>query len=234
MNLTPEVTAYVLNAVKTARLVDIDSVIIEPDTVRGMDDSNSVVLFQDEDVLDMPFGSIGMTRLDSLVSRYDIASSHDKFSVEANVRDGEDFAGNIVMKSKGIKVDYRCGNPTKIRAPRQINDTMLFGVQLNEEAVNLLQKGATAMKADQVTIISNDDGVSFEMADVNNDVFKHTFADNVEILDDEENTKFAHRYPIKILQSLFKHNSEGSFSIGAKGMLSFPINGLTVYVLPQV
>ena len=218
---------------KTAKLVDIESVIIETDLVRAINDDNTVVLFQDENVISLPFGSIGMTRLDSFTSRYDIASSHDNFTVEATIRDKENFVSSIMMKSKGIKVDYRCGDPSKMRAPRQINDEMLFEVQLNSDAVTLLQKGFASMKSEEVTIISNDDGVSFEMADINNDVLKHTFATSATPLTNESNTKFAHRYPTKILIALFKQNTDGTFCIGKKGMLSYTINGLTLYVLPQ-
>lgn len=233
MKLEPEVVAYILNVVKTARLVGIDNIIIEPNLVRALDDANTVVLFQDKNVPEMPFGSIGLTRTDAFMARYDIAKTQDKFSIEANVGDDEDFTRSLVMKGKGIKIDYRCGDPAKIKAPRQVNDTMKFRVPLNAEAVLLLQKGQAAMGSENVTIISND-GVSFELVDVNNDVFKHTFAVEAEPLTDDTNAKFAHRYPVKTLLALFKHNPDGHFSVGAKGILSFPINGLTVFVLPRV
>lgn len=233
MKLDPNTVAYILNVVKTARLVDIDNVIIEPDKVRGMDSNNTVVLFQDEDVPDMPFGSIGLTRLDVLMARYEIASSQSGFTIDAVVNDDEDWTRSIVMKSKGTKVDYRCGQPNQIKAPRQITDKMLNTVSLNSEAVVLLQKGMAAMSAEQVSIISNE-GVSFELVDVGSDVFKHTFADDAEPIGDNTDTTFVHRYPAKTLLALFKQNPDGKFSIGAKGMLSFAVNGLTVYVLPQV
>lgn len=232
MKLTPEDVAYILNVVKTARLVGIDNIIIEPDLVRAMNDSNSVVLYQNKDVPEMPFSSIGLTRVDVLMARYEIASTRDKFSIEATVNDNDDYARALVMKGKGVKIDYRCGNPKKLRAPRQINDTMKCKVPLNEEAVNLLQKGQGAMGCENVSIISND-GVSFELVDVNNDIFKHTFAVEATPLTDDDDVTFAHRYPVKILLALFKHNPEGEFSIGKKGILSFSINGLTVYVIPQ-
>lgn len=121
MKLDPETVAYTLNVVKTARLVGIDNIIIEPNLVRAMDDSNSVVLFQDEDVPDMPFGSIGLTRIDTFMARYDIAKTQEKFSIEAAVQEGEDFARSLVMKGKGIKIDYRCGNQP--RSKRHVKST---------------------------------------------------------------------------------------------------------------
>jgi hypothetical protein len=233
MKLDQETISYLLNVVKTARLVGIDNIIIEPNLVRAMDDANTVVLFQNKDVMEMPFGSIGLTRTDAFMARYEVARSQDKFTMEAVVHDDTEYARSLVMKGKGVKIDYRCGDPSKIKAPRQVNDTLMFSVGLTGEAVAILQKGQAAMGVDTVSVVSND-GVSFELTDVNGDTFKYTFADDAEPLSDDTNTKFVHRYPVKTLLALFKNNPEGKFSIGAKGILSFPINGVTVFVLPQV
>lgn len=234
MKLAPESIAYILNVVKTAKMVGIDSVIIEDGLVRGMDDDNSVVLFQNENVHELECGSVGLTRLDVLTARYDIAQSQEGFSVEATVAKDEDWARSLSLKAKGVNVDYRCANPTQIKAPKQVNDTMTYSVQLNSDAVILLQKGLAAMSSDTVSIISGDEGVAFKLTDVNNDVFKHTFSDGAVNIDGGDKTDFAHRYHLKTLLALFKHNPDGTFSIGAKGILSFPINGLTVFVLPRV
>jgi hypothetical protein len=230
MKLDKNSITYIQNVVETAKLVGIDSVIIEPNLVRGYE--NQVVIYQNENVPDMPFGSIGMNRLDVFTARYDIAKTQDQFTIEADIDEGSAFARSITMKAKGMKVDYRCANPTAIKAPRQINDTMKYRVSLNAEAVVYLQKAQAAMKAEHVTIVS-DDGVSFELSDVNNDTFKYKFADKVQVLTDG-NGKFAHRYPIKVILSLFKQNATGHFDIGAKGMAAFSINDLKVFVLPQV
>lgn len=240
MKLKPESLAYVLNVVRTAKLVGIDNIIIEPDTVRAMDDARTVVIFQNEGVPDMEFNSIGINRIDVLMARYEIANSTQGFSAEVDTKnEGEDeFATSLILKGKGTKIDYRCADPSKISAPRTINDVIRYSVNLTAEAVTLLQKGVAAMTAENVSIISND-GVSFELVDVNNDIFKHTFADDAQLVPDEDGevvstTKFAHRYPVKTLLALFRSNPEGTFSVGQKGILSFPVNGLTVYVLPQV
>lgn len=239
MKLAPESLAYILNVIKTAKLVGIDSVIVEPDTVRAIDENKTVVLFQSEDVPTLEFNSIGITRLDNLLARYDIASSTPNFSVEFDTKDNGDdkFASTLILKGKGTKIEYRCGDPSKISAPKQVNDVIRYRVPLNAEAVTLLQKGAAAMAADNVSIISND-GVSFELVDVGNDVFKHTFATDAQLVPDADgevasSTKFAHRYPVKTILALFRSNPNGTFSVGQKGILSFEVNGLTVFVLPQ-
>lgn len=234
MNIDTETMSFLVNVVKTAQLVDIDNAIVEPGRVRGMDDNHTVVLFHEQDIPDMPFGSIGLNRLGVFLSRYEIARTQDSFKVEAKLSDDEQFARSLTLKGKGTKIDYRCANPTTIKAPRQINDTMKVGVQVNGEAVRLLQKGQAAMSnPETVTLLCDDDKVSFELVDVNNDVFKHTFAQEIELLDGDD-SNFAHRYPLKILLSLAKQHPDGHFEIGHKGMLKFPVSDLTVYILPQV
>jgi hypothetical protein len=182
----------------------------------------------------MPFGSIGLTRTDVFLARYDIAKTQDNFVIEALVDEDKSYTRALTMKGKGIKIDYRCGDPTKIKAPRQVNDTLVNQVALNAEGVLLLQKGLSAMGSEQVAIVCDNDGVSFELTDVNNDVFKHTFASEAVAISENERKTFAHKYPAKILLALFKHDPTGSFKVGTKGILSFPVNGLTVFVLPQV
>lgn len=236
MKLDTDTISYILNVVKTARLVGIDSIIIEPNLVRAVDESSSVVLYHNQNVPAMPFGSIGLSRVDGLMARYNIAFTQDKFTIEATTGngDGDPWARALVMKAKGIKIDYRCANPAKIKAPRQINDTVKIRAHFTPESVVLMQKGQSAMNAENVSLISNSDGVSFELCDVNNDVFKHTFADSAKALQDGGDTKFAHRYPVKIILPLFREYGEGYFEIGQKGILRFPLNNLTVFVLPRV
>jgi len=185
----------------------------------------------------MPFGSVGLNRIDVLMARYGIAVTQDKFTMDATVVDdtaANPWARALTMKATGTKIEYRTANPATVKAPRQINDVMKVRVNFPPEAVVLLQKGQAAMGADHVTIVSTDEGVSFQLFDVNNDTFKHTFADTAEALEDGGDTKFANRYPVKTLLSLFKETKNGYFEVGKKGMLQCPLNGLAVFVLPKI
>lgn len=233
MKINPEQIAFIESVVKTGLSVNIDNVIIEPDMVRAIDDGRTVVLFHNTDVPPMPFGSVGLNRISVFKSRLDIAKTQNNFTVDVKINEDEGCATSIHMRGDSLKIDYRCANPAVIQAPRSINDTLIYRIQLNAEAVSLLQKGQAAMGSETVTI-KNDDGVKFELLDVNSDVFSYTFAPDVEIDDVEIDREFTHRYPIKTLLALFKQNPDGMFEIGEKGILRIDINGLDVYVLPKV
>lgn len=233
MKLDAITISYLQTVVKTAKLVNIDSVIIEPNIVRAIADDNSVVILQNKDVPDMPFGSIGMNRLDTFNSRYELLRTQEKFGVEVDIDEDAKCVRAIIMKAKGTKIDYRCAKPQTIKAPRQINDTLKHRVKMNGDTVVLLNKAVAAMSGpEHVTLISNE-GVSLELSDINNDTFKHTFMENADKLTPDANGKFAHRYFVKTLLPLLKQDSEGHFDVGAKGILAFYVNNLTVYVLPQ-
>jgi hypothetical protein len=235
MKIDNETTTFIKNIVKTAQMVDIDNIIIESDLVRAIDDNQTVVLLQSENIPEIPFGAIGLNRTNILLSRLSLVEGSDGFSIDAEL-DGDNVS-KLSLKSNNAKVEYRCANPTTIRAPRKVADTLKYRVKLNAEAVNLLQKAASAMPQnadiDVVTIISDGKSVAFELSDATNDAFSHTFS-TVTCLEDEDGGRFAHRYPLKNIISLFKNCPDGFFDVGQKGIMKIAINGVDLYVLPQV
>lgn len=227
--------AYIQTVIRTASLVKIDNIIIEPGKVRAVDSDRTVVLFHDKDVPPMPFGSIGINRIGVFSDRIDIAKSVDNFSIDAVVESatGKDpFARALVMKGKGIKVDYRCANPQTIQAPKAVHDQAIYRVKITPEAITLMQKGQSAMSTDEITFVGTGDGVSFEMSDINSDTLTYHFADNIETTGDNTPT-FTHKYPIKTLHSLFKANNDGYFQVTSKGMMKIVVNNLDIYVLAR-
>ncbi len=236
MNIEEDLIKYIETVVKTGLSINIENIIIEPDAVRAIDEDRTVVLYQNENVPKLPFGSIGLSRTNSFVSRLDLVKSRDGFVVDAESGSGEhgEYAVVVKMKSSDTKITYRCADPDIIQAPKKINDVIIYQVQLNAEAVSMLQRGAAAMEANTVTITGNDEGVSFEFSDVTNDTFCHTFTSEVTRLESDTNTDFTHNYPVKTILALFKQNPDGIFEIGSKGILRIAVNDLNVYVLPQV
>lgn len=238
MKLSSESLSFIQRVVNTADLVKIESIIIEPNVVRAIDDNHTVFILQTQDVPDMEFGSIGLNRTNVFTSRFELGKTMTDFAVEATV-EGKDpalmYARALTMKAKGIKVDYRCANPSLIKAPKQLHDTPAYQVQIDPEVVLMMQKGQAAMSADEITFIGNDTGVFFEMSDINADKMNYSFTNAALRLDDEDDTPvdFVHSYALKTLLPLFKINPTGCFSLTTQGILKIVINGLDVYVMPR-
>lgn len=238
MKVDQQSLAYIQNVVNTADLVKISNIIIEPGKVRAIDADRTVVIFQDKDVPDLPFGSIGLNRIDVFASRYSIARTFDGFEIDATVEDSNPdtpFARALTMKGKKMKVDYRCANPATIQAPKVLNDTIKHRIRMSPEAVLLMQKGASAMSSDEITFVGTSEGVTMEISDINSDKLAFSFADRVDNVDTEDgdSANFIHKYPIKTVTTLFKTNPDGYFYLTSRGMLKIVVNNLDVLVIPR-
>jgi len=227
MKIDNDTLTYIRNVVETGQMVGIDDVIIETGKVRAINDEKSVVLFQDENVPEMQF-NVGLNRINVFLSRLEVARTQENFAVSVLTDDNGEFARSFTMTGKGFKVDYRCANPKTIRAPKAIADELVHEIQLTAQAVYMLQKGQSAMGSDMVSLICNEEGISFEFVDANDDKFTHQFTS------EGSSETFTYKYPIKILLPLFKHDAESTFKIGRKGMLNIVVNNLNIFVLPQV
>lgn len=233
MKLTDDEIKYIENAARTAMMFKVDNIIIDEEGCRGIDDGRTVWMRQGANTLPaLTFDSICIQRVPLFLSRLDIARTQEQFEVDASLHD-DGWIQCLTFKGKGTKIEYRGSNPIKTKIPKNLNDDRAMQVKLNGEVILLMQKGQAAMGAELVNIISNDE-VTFEFMDVNRDVFSYTFPDKAESLTDEDVTKFAHKYPIKLILSMFKQDPDGYFSVGGRiGTLSVKINGIDVYIIPQ-
>lgn len=235
MKVSANIIDFLERVAETARMVGIESILIEKNLIRGMDEGKTVAILQDVKE-NLPFSGIGLTRASLFLSRLEVAKTRDNVTVDMELE--KENVKLFTFKSAGMRMDYRCGNPSTVQAPRQINDTMKYSMTLNGEAVALLQKGANAMGGDLVAIAHDGVGVQFEIIDINGDVFSYTFTKDIKSLDDDgeesEVGTFTFSYPIKLILTLFKQIPDGSINIGKKGMLCMNINGIDIYVLPRI
>lgn len=241
--LSKTVLDYIEKVVGVAKLAGIDTVIIETDRVRGVDDDKTVFILQNDDVPDLPFGAMGMTRISVWSSRYDIAKSTASYSVEANVEDAvtdpktgvvePSYVRSLALKGKGIKIDYRCANPNTIRSPREIADPITHRIKMTADAVNMLTRGQSAMAADEVGFFGSKTGVCLEMKDTSSDALTYEFADTFDLENGHTVVDFHHRYPLMTITALFKQNPDGHFLLTTKGMMFITVNDITVVVFPR-
>lgn len=234
MKLNSETISYLFDTIiPTAKLVGIDNVIIEPNLVRGMDEQQTAVIYQNRNIPKLSFDSIGLNRIDALMARFDIIHSQPKFSIEGTIDTANNFTRSLTLKTDTTEIEYRCANPTTIKAPKQINDTMAYRFVIDTEAINVLSKGQGAMRADNVSLLGNK-GVSFELADSNGEVFKHKFASSFDITKKGVSPTFVYKYPVKTLLAILRNNGEQTIEIGEKGLLCISRDSLHIYLLPQV
>lgn len=250
MKLTTKEIEFIQGVISTAKLVDIESVIIEPGKIRGIDENHTVVMFQDNGVMDMSFGSIGLNRLDTFNSRLVLVKDQPKFEVEA-ITVGEDvnigfdvydsnihkkppmWIRSINMKANKTKIEFRGASPQTIRAPKERSGVARYKIDINPELVNMIQKGQSAMKTKDVTFKGNENGVLMIISDDNGDNLEYKFTDFIHSLDGSNVPSFSYTYPTNLVLSIFKTNPAGFFSLTARGSLIFEVNNIDIFVLAK-
>jgi hypothetical protein len=250
MKLSTATVAYLQDVVKTAKFVGVDSIIIEPGCVRGVDETNSRVICHNQDVPELEFGSISITRLNVFLDRLNIARGIEGFSVDVETF-GDDptlltekdqkgakamFARSATFKAKGMKLDYKASNPLITKVPRSLKDRPKYRLALGHDAVVYLEKGKAAFGTDEFTLILDDSGATIELTDINNDHMSFVFTDKVtrEIPEDTSPISYSQRFPIAKLLPLFKLNPETDLFVSERvGYIQTKINNLTVCILPR-
>ena len=238
ITLTDPLIKYIEKAVNVAKIAGIDNLILETDRIRAMDEDATIFICHNTDVPELPFGAVGMTRIGVFSSRLDIASSMGDVSVIATVDETDPkntFVRALQLKGKGVKVDYRCANPTTLKAPKQVADPKAYSAVMSATAVQMMVKGQSAMAADDVALIGSKDGIQLEIKDNNSDALTYQIDDMVTIEGEgpAKTPDFFHRYPIKTITALFKQNQDGRFYITSKGIAVITVDDLTVYVMPR-
>lgn len=249
MKLNATELEFIQVVIKTAKMLNVAGLIIEPGKVRAMDEDQTVFLFQDQNIPSLSFGSIGLNRLDAFSTRLEIARSQPSFSVEVNTT-GEDntlgydkydpkssdaspmWVRAVTMKSDKVTLEYRCASPMTIKAPKNRAGAKVFSVDITPDLLTMLQKGKCAMKAKEFSLVGNTKGAFIEISDINSDKLSYHFNDTI-ISHTGETPSFSYTYPIDSLLTVFKTNQTGTFSLTARGSLSFPVNGLDVYFMER-
>jgi len=230
MKLEKEIIDLILISVETAKLLGLEELIIDKHGIRGLHpDRQSLLLHKIE--LPLPFNAIGINRLHTLKGRLNIIKGMDNVSLNADISDN--IVRKLYFSTKKLKVEYRCSNPKNIETPKNINENFFREVEFTEEAYMMLMKAQSVMKVIDFTMISDKDGVRFELFDENNDVFSYNFTNNIELLSEKGDNTFVFRYPIKVFLPILKQNPNTKIQIGEHGVLQLNINELTSMIVPK-
>lgn len=233
IKINEEVLTLIRKTVSTAKTFGIEDIIIEENMVRGLHPDRVSVLLHTENIPLLPFNAIAINRLSVFSNRIDLANTQENMIVEVTT-DNDTNASSLTFKAGRLKINYRCANPSTVKAPKKLKDIFIRRITISNEAKDMLIKAYNAMKTEYIAFVNDEQGVRFEMFDLNNDVCSFQFSDNVVMLEDGYNETFTIRYPVKMLLALFKNNTETTFEIGKEGVLKMNYNDLNMLILPKV
>lgn len=225
MILDDKAVDMILGATSVAKLFGIEQFIVEPEVIRGISEDRTAAIFTPCDI-EIGCAAIGINRIDILVSRLALGIGNQIDCVsDGPLAD----ASMLSIKSPKMKVEYRCAKTKSITAPKELKVADLYEVAFDDDLVKTINKGKTAMKADEIAILCSNNSVSYKIYDESNDKLLYEDGEAVNLVDDED-INFTHVYPIKSIINAFTKSTEKRFWITGNGMLHIQVNEIDVYI----
>lgn len=241
MNLDINIINYIKdNILPTAALAGIEGVIIDKRQIRALGPNKTVIMLQNHN-LDVPFETLGLSRLKLFESRLNMIdfTKPYTFNLVYDQR-SPNFVSKIEMKSGRIKLDYTAANPKIITAPdpspsggQNIIDTAVIDIKLSDDDIKTLVKGSACMpqksETSYVTIITDPVNSSTKMciSDTSSDGFEMDVEGEIQYITNEP---VVANYPLKHVLQLAKEGS--SIKICTKQMLYASVNNIGLFFLP--
>lgn len=232
MKLDKHISNYLFNVVRTAHKVGIESFIIEPGKVRALSDDRSVVIFTTDNVPDLPFESIGVNRISTLLTRQSLIEGQP-FVAEVDIGTSPaydlSFARSLKFKGDNIKVEYRCANPMTIVAPKDLTEKLPHHfIRMTTQSLQAIKKGAQAMETDMLKLVAENGALKFILSDNNGDLMEYQMGTSVDVNDKPSDFEF--KYNTKKVLQIFNTVPDTEFWITSRGALRVPLNNLDVFL----
>lgn len=226
MILDEETITIIKNALLVSKQFEISVMKIDDNGIRGTDKDGKVALLAK---LDLTIGgTIGINRIEFLLNRLTIL---DNPTVEVKF-DANGISESISLYNKKAVIEYRTAKADRLKVPSVPKDGDLYQISITDDLKNTLTKGKSAMKSDVITLLCNDNRLSYKIADETNDTLLYAAENVVNMSDDDEPANFVNVYSIKALLYAFNSCDE-VVGIDKKGILRFTINNLNIYLLPK-
>lgn len=229
---------YIQNVIETASLLNVESVVIDDHSVRGMNEDGMFILQRDNLPDDLPFDGIGFGSIAALKSRMTLFEDYEAQYELKKQQNGYSWPYLLKFKSNTSKtsVEYRCAAPLTVKAPKNTKDPVAFSFYMDEDSVNMLVKSNVVMRTETVLLSSKKNKVTFKLCDENSNVLEHRITKDLNIIDEDDfGDSFMFEYKARnilpILKYLAKQYEEFEINITTRGLLQVNVNDLMIYIL---
>lgn len=247
VKLPQKVVSTLADSVEVAGLLGISSIVLDGHSVRGRHSEAGTIFVMNFDTdTTWEFGAIGITRIPELTKRLNLMKTRgDDFTIEAELKTrGEDvtYAGRLTLKHAKTKVEYKCGDPTLIKAPKGLADEEQFTCSLTRDDIKFIKSANSAMGADKLIFSTPKDNDSFVISIPNKEDEKVVHETDGVVGYLADTTTFSFAYDSKILimainsmEKILRKESLDSLDmkITRRGVLTFPVKGITTYIIPS-
>lgn len=239
MNLSSDSATKLISLLGACKTADIETLIISPDAIRGIDENRSVVITATENIPDFQKHSICLNRLNTLLSRINLVKDSDyTISMKEDNRNKEAIS-NLDITADSVKVQYRAGSIEIFdkKIPKSVRDEKSFTVSLAVSKLPLITNAISSMAgATDILFTLKNDGMFIELVDQNLDTFTSKIAEEVTEIDGRPSF-YSFKYNIKSLLPILKAAGSGLETIvmafGKKGTLELTLNGYPFILMPK-
>ena len=128
MKITKNTQTIIKNAVDIATTLGIENLVIDKISLRGENKELGIVLLLPTKNIELEFDAIGLGRISLLKSRMQMLNDAQ---IEFDLMDkGQQdvIVSNLKLISGRTKIGFKCSDPTRINAPKSINDTVFYEI----------------------------------------------------------------------------------------------------------
>ncbi len=237
--LSKPALGLIQDAIDTARALGIERMVIDSLSLRGESDDGTAMIFPFPDGTELEFGSIGINRISVLRERLRLLGPDGTVTPEYKQRDsGEQFVFRLVLKQGKTSVEFKCADPSRIKAPKFMNDPELFAFSITAQDINLMLKAKSAMQVEYVTFSSKDgSSVQFSVTASEGDTLTHELESTLDTKTSE--TTFASMFKTKFLFPVLKEISDAAKEapvdviLTKRGIMKIEVNGIPAIVFPE-
>lgn len=229
MKISQPSIQFIKKALKVSSIFGIESIVFERDNIRGANENKNIFLCHSTNIPNFEFDSLGVARLPILLARLDLVDD-PSLSVETIEKKG--VISKLVLRNQTTKVEFGCANSSILKAPRNINDELVFSFECPSVVQKIISKAQNSIGSESVTLSGSSNELKIEMYDVTDDVFEHTIQIPITKLSDVRT--FIHRYPVKFITTLFKFDDIVSIQISKRGFIKALVHDITIYIPPMI
>jgi len=229
-----------VKAAQTARLLDIDEIIIDKTSVRGMKKEEGLLIIHNGDNSFLEFDEIFINRVSVFLSRYNVLDEIDEINVTTKARNtGSTFVNNVEIIGGRTGLEYRCGDSAQMRdrLPKRMTDPIFYTFDIKQDSIKLITKALGAMGSTNITLMNSDKGdVFMKMSSEQGEILNHLITDDLIISGECDKDTFISSLKLKPIMALIKECAKGDFltvNITKRGALNVEVNGFNIYVMPE-
>lgn len=236
MKLEKDVIDLIKRTLKTAKLLKLDSIAIETEQIRAVNEQRTASVLEKE-IPELGFAGLGIGRVSVLQSRLSVMEGED-FTVEATLLPNG-VVRQLDIIGTNAKFEYRCANPSSIKAPRNARFGDMWSFTITDKTLNMLSKACSSVASDDVVIRSNSKGeMLMTLVDgTTSDRFTQKFDGDVQnLIDEDGDLEFEFTYNIDMFTLGLKNSLDdkgvAEILLTENGGIRTAVNNITIYIIP--